>query len=403
MLHQQLLHDVYGFNKTLNPKETNRLIPWLIGVTGSGKTFTVRKFSEQIGLPMKHIILQGISELEFLGIPANIDGKTIWGKPEWFTESPSVYFFDEIDKAHPEILSVILSLVSDYQFRNHVLHPDSAIVFASQPIEPEMFEGSGNSVVETLKALRSRSFFVPVQPEHVLEALFPKTSSLLKGLMENDWKPPLPDTISIRQLNWLKEYAVYSLKKNKGFDSEKLCEELSPIVKGITTNYSVVISAILDEIAETVSLTKQTVSELENTPIWSIPKDELIIATNDLLQMKEINYSECLFVGKTLLYLRSIFSNEEFFKQFPCLKETKRIVVDHPYSSHEEFAKNVLYECGSFYATLLQNKDVIAEMLGDNEKTLVAKISDEKMKELQETLSDFVAEFGKLLGYSGSF
>lgn len=389
---QDLLLGVYGFNKKLNPEETNRLIPWLMGVTGSGKTFAVRKFANQIGLPLRHIILQGISELEFLGIPKHEDGKTTWGIPEWYSQEPLVYFFDEVDKAHPEILSVILSLVADFQFRGNHLHPDSIIIFASQPIEPSMFEGSGNPIVETLKALRSRSFFIPSNPGDVLQIHFPKTHKLLEGLMENEWELPVPDTISFRQLKWLQLYVV-AIRKNFNKE-EELLQWVTPVAKGITRNYDVVLQAILEELRESISLSKQTFQEINGGNISDVPQAEIILACQETLGKEEIEYKEFLGLAKGLIYLRSVMGTEEFDKAFSKLKETVFITVEHPFNSDEEFSAHTMLECAEFYCKrILKDEKVFSSIIGMDD----FKIGEEKRKELDEALGEFLECFREVL------
>ncbi|RMG02180.1 MAG: hypothetical protein D6735_10610 [Acidobacteria bacterium] len=396
-----LLLDVCEFNLKLNPTETNRLIPWLMGVTGSGKTHSIRKIAKELNLPLEHIILQGISELEFLGIPSHQNGKTIWGLPEWYSPTPKLYFFDEVDKAHPEILSVILTLVSDYSFRNHYLHPESLIIFASQPIEPAMFEGVGNPIVETLKALRSRSFIIPFHPSEVLGILFPKTFKIIEPLMENNWQPPIPDTISIRQLKWLKEYTISLIIKNGEMQKEELLSLLTPIASGITTNYLVVMNAILEELKEeTVSITDAVVKESQKVQLWEIPQDELIVAATDLINRyadgeNEMNLEQITFLTKVFTYLRGVMAGEEINKHFPQLADTKTFTIEHNFNSHAELFAHLMQESVKVYKDMLLNDDILAIIINDPDKIVVNNITTEKKEELRKELEKFASEVAK--------
>jgi hypothetical protein len=150
---QQFLDFFYSCNNKQN------LVPWLMGQTGCGKTYAVEQYAAKNNLRMEKIILSGISEIEFLGIP-DIDKRnrrTIWTMPEWFSSDENcLLFFDEIDKAHPNVLATILSLISSREMRGQKFN--GKIILASQPVSDMYFEGNTREA-ETMKALRARCIF----------------------------------------------------------------------------------------------------------------------------------------------------------------------------------------------------------------------------------------------------
>lgn len=156
--------------------ETNRkmkgiqtLVPCLYGESGTGKTTRAYKIAEQLGLKLKIILLHSMLPEEVLGLPRVEDGKTIWALPEWYSEEPTLYFFDELDKVREEELGTILTLLADKKVRDHYLHPDSVIMVGMQPIDPSYWTST-----KTGQALIARLIFIPTSSKDAISYLSAK-------------------------------------------------------------------------------------------------------------------------------------------------------------------------------------------------------------------------------------
>lgn len=114
-----------------------RLIPAMLGMTGSGKTTTARIIAKERGKRLV-VLLPGTSLPEdILGLPKAIHGKTVYTEPEWFAlarTEPCIVFIDEFDKARPEVNACLLTLMADRHIRNVKLHPETEIICAGQPV-----------------------------------------------------------------------------------------------------------------------------------------------------------------------------------------------------------------------------------------------------------------------------
>jgi hypothetical protein len=198
---QQFLEFFYSCNNRQN------LVPWLMGQTGCGKTYAVEQYAAQNNLRMEKIILSGISEVEFLGIP-DIDKRnrrTVWTMPEWFSSDENcLLFFDEIDKAHPNVLATILSLISSRELRGQKFN--GKIILASQPVSDMYFEGNTREA-ETMKALRARSIFYKFsQFEFTLDI-----PDLLE-FTDLEFTLPVPTKVPGRILKWINDNRLNLLK-----------------------------------------------------------------------------------------------------------------------------------------------------------------------------------------------
>jgi hypothetical protein len=137
-----------------------RVWPCLVGHTGSGKTSIVRSLAAECGIPC-HTLLLGTSLPEdILGLPKISRGVTEWSLPSWareLTTHPGILFLDELDKARPECVATVLTLMTSLEVRGVSLHPQTKIVCAMQPVSPREILAD-----ETGRALVARVCFVPV-------------------------------------------------------------------------------------------------------------------------------------------------------------------------------------------------------------------------------------------------
>lgn len=154
-----------GNNVTI--KELVNILPYVIkaklpilirGPHGIGKSEVVRQFAEQIGMKVVEQRASQLTEGDTLGIP-DINGmemKSAEGNRrknasyfrafEWLAEAciePRVLFFDEIDRAVPEVRQSLMQLTDSRRLANHVLH-EGTLIFAA-------INGSDNNISYDVK------------------------------------------------------------------------------------------------------------------------------------------------------------------------------------------------------------------------------------------------------------
>lgn len=187
------------------PADGQRLWPWLVGPTGCGKTSRVRAWAERRGLPVHTLLLRSMLPEEVLGIPFVKEGITRWTLPEWaepLREAPGVIFLDEMDKARPECLAAVLTLLAERRVRDTVLHPGTLIVAASQPVS------DWDTQDETYRALRAR--LVPIPISYSWEFLTRKYGWDLSQFPQNE--PTIPAALevpSMRQIQFCIELLLW--------------------------------------------------------------------------------------------------------------------------------------------------------------------------------------------------
>lgn len=229
---------------SFRPKRAQRLWPVLVGPTGSGKTSRVRAWADQHGYTVRTILLGTMLPEEILGIPRVVGGRTVWSLPEWCPTdgcSPSILFLDELDKARPEAVAAVLTLLAELRIRDHFLPSDTLIVGAMQPVPDDWLAD------ETARALRARIVPIPVsydwsylerqygvslrgfpsstpsipalpepsmrQVEYVLELILThgitaETRQIAGWILGQKWADVLIESLDVRQPDFMKEMAI---------------------------------------------------------------------------------------------------------------------------------------------------------------------------------------------------
>lgn len=173
----------------------NSKVPVLVGKTSSGKTWWVQhELSQQLKLPIVKVLLQNEQPDEVLGYPKYLKEDTLtYLKPAWWTDEPSIFFFDELDKARDELHACILTLMREGTIRGRQLPSGSVIICAMN---------ESDSLSEPLKA---RSIFVPFEYEQ-RESIFPDVLAYMQEVYT--MQPTLPKQIpNMESVHFLEHYS----------------------------------------------------------------------------------------------------------------------------------------------------------------------------------------------------
>ncbi len=110
----------------------HKIVPFLWGYQGVGKTQTVKQIAQENGLQFIHLHLatQEVGDLVGLLVHSS-DGTVKHARPEWFpTEGKGILFLDEMNRAHPDVLQAMFSLITEGTIHTHKLPAGWAIVAA---------------------------------------------------------------------------------------------------------------------------------------------------------------------------------------------------------------------------------------------------------------------------------
>ena len=128
---KQITIDMIKLQQTKGLESTR--IPVLVGKTSSGKTYWIQhELSVIVNLPVVKILLQHEQSDEMLGYPRYLEDtqKLSYLKPAWWTDKPSIFFFDELDKAKEDLHASILTLLREGTLRGRQLPKGSVIICA---------------------------------------------------------------------------------------------------------------------------------------------------------------------------------------------------------------------------------------------------------------------------------
>lgn len=250
------------------------LTPCLVGETGTGKTSRVYKLAAELGLPVRQLLLQTQMPEEILGIPKAASGRggrrTVWHPAEWLVEAsrrPVVLFLDELDKPRQENRSALLTLLAERAVNGVVLHPQTVIIAAMQPVERDEWLCD-----ETGKALSARLIFLPVREAEAWRGLETRFG------IDLSWyecaKPPVApvlDRPSPRQVAWALEFLR--------FDHGLSADEVNTVLLGLFH------ASFAERLLRSVNETPKVTTELLVRNVWNRnPKSVLDAALADVIQ-----------------------------------------------------------------------------------------------------------------------
>jgi len=148
----------------------NRVVPFLWGSQGVGKTQTVKQIAKEQNLAFVHLHLatQEVGDLVGLLVHAP-DGTVKHSRPEWFpTEGSGILFLDELNRAHPDVLQAMFSLITEGTIHTHKLPAGWSIVAAGN------YQSNQFNVTDTSDAAWMSRFchidFIPTKEEFLVYA-----------------------------------------------------------------------------------------------------------------------------------------------------------------------------------------------------------------------------------------
>lgn len=142
---------------TRGPK---KLRPCLYADTGAGKSGRVDALAAELKLPLERLLLHTSLPEDLWGFQRVVSGRTQWVLPDWThraAESPHVILLDELDKPHPDGMAAALTFVWELRVRHAVLHPDTVVMAAMQPVDAAAWLAE-----TTTQALSARLLFLPI-------------------------------------------------------------------------------------------------------------------------------------------------------------------------------------------------------------------------------------------------
>ncbi len=107
----------------------------LWGAPGVGKSDLVRQIAKLLGLPLIDLRAVLLDPVDLRGLPANVDGKTVWLTPDFLPtverDGPEgIIFFDEINAAPPMVQAALFQLILDRRLGEYTLPPGWRILAA---------------------------------------------------------------------------------------------------------------------------------------------------------------------------------------------------------------------------------------------------------------------------------
>jgi len=131
--------DFKTFN-SIAPLVANSRLPILLrGRHGIGKSQVVYQLAASLERPVVERRASQMTEGDLVGLPDNTDKEiggmraTTFNPPDWFLTAvaePVVLFFDEVDRAVPEVRQGLFELMDSRKLNGISIHPDTVVVAA---------------------------------------------------------------------------------------------------------------------------------------------------------------------------------------------------------------------------------------------------------------------------------
>ncbi|KIM11608.1 MAG: ATPase [Sulfuricurvum sp. PC08-66] len=103
------------------------------GSPGIGKSYIVAQVASDKGLELVDVRLSQLDPVDLRGVPAIVEGQTVWMPPVFFPKDPNssgILFLDELNSAPPSVQAAIYQLVLNRKMGEYVLPAGWRIVCA---------------------------------------------------------------------------------------------------------------------------------------------------------------------------------------------------------------------------------------------------------------------------------
>lgn len=197
---------------TYTSPDGGRMLPVLVGRTGTGKTARIETLASTLNLPLERVLLGTELPEDVLGLPRIVDEHgtlrcervvaTRWRRA---AEQPTLILLDELDKARPDTHAALLTLTWSRTIDDVTLHDDTIIVGAMQPVGDEFLANP------TGEALAARAVWIPVAPDWGYVTRHAGLPVPLTDILALDSEPPPIPTLpqpSPRQVAWWITFAT---------------------------------------------------------------------------------------------------------------------------------------------------------------------------------------------------
>jgi hypothetical protein len=154
--------NIINLKKVLPILLEKKIVPFLWGAQGIGKTQTIKQLASELGLGFVHLHLatQDVGDLVGLLIKTK-DGKVKHARPEWLpTEGKGIIFLDEANRMHPDVMQCMFSFVTEGTIHTHKLGEGWSIIAAGN------YENAKFNVTSTVSeaAWISRFCHIDIKP-----------------------------------------------------------------------------------------------------------------------------------------------------------------------------------------------------------------------------------------------
>lgn len=145
----------------------HNIVPFLWGQQGVGKTQVVKQIADSLNYDLIHLHLATQEVGDLVGLLVHTaDGTVRHARPEWFpTHGNGILFLDELNRAHPDVLQALFSLITGGTIHTHRLPSGWKIVAAGN------YQSEGFTVTDTSDAAWMSRFchidFVPSTEEFI--------------------------------------------------------------------------------------------------------------------------------------------------------------------------------------------------------------------------------------------
>lgn len=156
--------NIAGLKKVLPALLQHKIVPYLHGAQGIGKTSVIRQYCEAYGLKLILLYLATQDQGDLIGLlNKNDDGTVSHLPPEWMKEAQSgagIIFLDEINRAHPDVLQVMFPFLQTGKIHRQGIGPGWKIIAAGN------YNNNKFTTTDTSDtALLSRFCHIDVRPE----------------------------------------------------------------------------------------------------------------------------------------------------------------------------------------------------------------------------------------------